>query len=79
MIRGLLHFLPNDGAPLMLKAEPDTRVLLFNGVLALLTGVLFGLAPALQALRVDLWNTLEGRGGHGERRRQRRAAAQGDW
>ena len=59
MIRGLLHFLPNDGAPLMLKADPDARVLLFNAALALLTGVLFGLAPAVQALRVDLWNTLK--------------------
>ena len=59
MIRGLLHFLPNDGGPLMLKADPDMRVLVFNAVLALLTGVLFGLAPALQAMRVDLWNTLK--------------------
>jgi predicted permease len=59
MIRGLLHFLPNDGAPLMLNPNPDTRVLIFNGALALLTGILFGLAPALQAMRVDLWNTLK--------------------
>ena len=59
IIRGLLHFLPNDGAPLMLQADPDSRVLAFNAALALLTGVLFGLAPALQAMRVDLWNTLK--------------------
>jgi predicted permease len=32
---------------------------LFNGALAVLTGILFGLAPALQSLRVDLWNTLK--------------------
>src|SRR6476646_12162845 len=43
----------------MLRAEPDLRILAFNGVLALLTGVLFGLAPALQSLKVDLWNTLK--------------------
>ena len=59
IIRGLVHFLPTDGAPLMLRTDPDLRILGFNAVLALLTGVLFGLAPALQALRVDLWNTLK--------------------
>jgi len=30
MIRGLLYFLPTDGAPLMLRAEPDLRILGFN-------------------------------------------------
>ena len=59
MIRGLLHFLPGDTSTLMLRAEPDLRILAFNGALALLTGVLFGLAPALQSLKVDLWNTLK--------------------
>ena len=59
MIRGLLHFLPGDASTLMLRAEPDLRILAFNGALALLTGVLFGLAPALQSLKVDLWNTLK--------------------
>jgi predicted permease len=59
IIRGLMAFLPNDGAPLMLRAEPDLRILGFNAALAVLTGLLFGLAPALQALRVDLWNTLK--------------------
>ena len=70
MIRGLLHFLPGDGATLMLRAEPDMRILAFNGALALGTGILFGLVPALQSLKVDLWNTLKdvvgtvsGRGG----------------
>jgi predicted permease len=59
MIRGLLYFLPTDGAPLMLRTDPDLRILAFNGTLAVLTGVLFGLAPAVQSLRVDLWNTLK--------------------
>ena len=59
MIRGLLHFLPGRRSTLMLRAEPDLRILAFNGALALLTGVLFGLAPALQSLKVDLWNTLK--------------------
>jgi predicted permease len=59
IIRSLLHFLPGDTSTLMLRAEPDLRILAFNGALALLTGVLFGLAPALQSLKVDLWNTLK--------------------
>ena len=59
IIRGLLHYLPSSSGTLMLRAQPDLRILAFNGVLALLTGVLFGLAPALQSLKVDLWNTLK--------------------
>jgi predicted permease len=59
MIRALLSFIPQDSAPMMLKAEPDARILAFNAGLAVLTGLLFGLAPAVQALRVDLWNTLK--------------------
>jgi predicted permease len=59
IIRGLLHFLPGSTSTLMLRAEPDLRILAFNGALALLTGALFGLAPALQSLKVDLWNTLK--------------------
>jgi predicted permease len=59
MIRGLLSFLPSDGAPLLLHATPDPRILGFNVVLALLTGIFFGLAPALQSMRFDLWTTLK--------------------
>src|SRR5258708_20365260 len=81
MIRGMLYFLPDDGAPLMLKTDPDVRILAFNAVLALLTGLLFGLAPALQAMRVDLWNTLKdvvtvGGGGGGVRLRKALVTAQ---
>ncbi len=59
VIRALLGFLPTSGSPLMLRAEPDLRILAFNAVLALFTALLFGLAPALQALRLDLWSTLK--------------------
>jgi predicted permease len=59
MIRGLLHFLPGGTSTLTLRAEPDLRILAFNASLALLTGILFGLAPALQSLQVNLWNTLK--------------------
>ena len=59
IIRALLSFLPTEGTPLLLHAEPDWRILSFNIGLAFLTGIIFGLAPALQATRIDLWNTLK--------------------
>ena len=59
MVRALLAFSPSNGAPLMLRAEPDLRILGFNAGLAILTGLLFGMAPALQSMRLDLWNTLK--------------------
>jgi predicted permease len=71
MIRALLQFLPPNDAPLTLSATPDTRILAFNAALAMATGLFFGLAPAVQSLRVDLWNGLKdvvgavsGGGGH---------------
>jgi predicted permease len=59
MIRALLQFLPDGDSPLMLRAEPDVRILAFNAALAVVTGLLFGLAPAVQSLRLDLWNALK--------------------
>jgi predicted permease len=43
----------------MLSADPDLRILGFNAGLAVSTGLLFGLAPAVQSLRLDLWNVLK--------------------
>jgi predicted permease len=43
----------------------ETRVLLFTGAVSILTGILFGLAPAFRGLRVDLTPILkEGSGGN---------------
>ena len=43
----------------------DTRVLLFTAAVSILTGILFGLAPAFRGLRVDLTPILkEGSGGN---------------
>lgn len=60
IIRGLLAFLPQTDAPVILTATPDARVLAFNAGLAVLTGLVFGVAPVAQCLAVDLWNTLKG-------------------
>jgi predicted permease len=59
MIRSLLAFLPTGDTPLMLSVNPDGRILAFNAALALITGLLFGMAPAIQSLRLDLWNALK--------------------
>jgi len=53
--------------PVGLEFRPDLRVLLFTAALAVLTGLVFGLVPALRATRPDLvsWLKSENRGfGH---------------
>ena len=55
----LLHALPSEGARQALSAEPDLRVGAFALGLTLLTGLVFGLVPALQATRPQLFPTLK--------------------
>ncbi|HLJ46277.1 MAG TPA: ABC transporter permease [Bryobacteraceae bacterium] len=54
----LLHFLPRSNITLVLDLRPDARALLFTSGLALATGVLFGLFPALHSTRGDLAGVL---------------------
>lgn len=49
----LLHFAPRD-IPRLAETKIDSGVFLFTFIAALLTGILFGLAPALQASRTDV-------------------------
>ncbi|HEX3742716.1 MAG TPA: ABC transporter permease [Bryobacteraceae bacterium] len=53
--RALLAFAAsNSGRPTAISADLDWRVLSFTIGAALLTGILFGLAPALGSMRMDL-------------------------
>ena len=58
-IRGLTWLLANGKENFTLHAELDWRVLSFTLLVALVTGVLFGLAPAIQATRVDVTPALK--------------------
>jgi predicted permease len=59
LTRGLLAFIPSDGQPLLVNAEPDLRILAFTFAITLVTGIVFGLLPALRASRPDPWTTLK--------------------
>src|SRR6516162_4150944 len=53
----LIALLPPTPLPIELNPQPDWRVLLFSFVVAIVSGVVFGLAPALQMAR---WNLTQG-------------------
>jgi predicted permease len=59
MTRALLALVPSDGQPLLINARPDLRILGFTFCLTLVTGIVFGLLPALRASRPDPWTTLK--------------------
>lgn len=59
LTRGLLSLIPTEGNPLLIQPQPDIRILAFTFGLTVLTGILFGLLPALKASRPDLWTTLK--------------------
>jgi len=62
-VRLLLGLLPQGATPLNLSSTPDFRILAFNITVSLLTGIVFGLAPALQSTRPDVANTLKEQAG----------------
>jgi predicted permease len=79
-IRTLLAMMPSGSTLVMLRAQPDLRILLFSVMVALATGLLFGLAPALQGTRLDVSSTLKDAaivsGGRSTRTRKILVAAQ---
>ena len=59
LTRGLLSLIPVEGQPLLIQASPDARILAFTLALTFLTGIVFGLLPAVRASRPDPWSTLK--------------------
>jgi predicted permease len=59
IVKMLLAFKPPIDFPLVIDVSIDWRVLLFSLLLSLLTGVIFGLAPTLQATRPSLLKSLK--------------------
>ena len=59
LTQGLLAFVPSDGRAILIHSAPDARILAFTLGLTFLTGVIFGLLPALRASRPDPWATLK--------------------
>ena len=70
----LISMLP-EGAPRIDQVHIDYRVLGFAISIAALTGIIFGLAPALQASKLDVSSSLKegGRSGEGHRRTSARS------
>ena len=56
----LLQLVSRGPSPVPLDVHPDARILFFTLAVSLLTGILFGLAPAFRAARVDLNTVLKG-------------------
>jgi predicted permease len=59
----LILFLPSSSTPLAITTSPDWRVLAFTCGVSVLTAIVFGLVPALQATRSDVAGTLKDNAG----------------
>ena len=55
----LLGFFVNPDVPQPISTAPDWRILAFTGAMTMLTGVLFGLAPAFQSSRPSVTPALK--------------------
>ena len=56
-------YLPSDSTGMNISNTPDLRILLFNFAVTVLTGVIFGLVPALQTTKPNLAGTLKDQAG----------------
>jgi predicted permease len=61
--RGLLAFFTHPDVTLTVTPWPDERILAFNVLVSVATGVLFGLAPAWQTTRADVTPVLKSESG----------------
>ncbi|HET9369793.1 MAG TPA: ADOP family duplicated permease, partial [Vicinamibacterales bacterium] len=57
--QAIMAFFGSLEAPILLDVAPNARVLSFTAAIAIATGVLFGLIPALKSTRIDLTPTLK--------------------
>ncbi len=68
LLRALTHWQPaHFEIPIQFLVEPDTSVYLFAALLALFTGLVFGLIPARQVWKTDPIETLKAAGSTGYR------------
>jgi predicted permease len=58
--KSLVKFLSTEGDAIQLDLSMDWRVLLFTGLIAVVTCVLFGLVPAFRSARAEPGDTLKG-------------------
>jgi len=70
-VRLLLRFVP-ENLPRLATVNVDGRVLAFTALASLLTGIIFGLVPALQAAQADVHKTLREGGRSGTSAPQQR-------
>ncbi len=61
-IRLLVIYMSSGRSPIALDLNPNLRILGFTAAVSIATGILFGLAPATRATRVDLWPALKNLG-----------------
>ena len=57
--RALVALMSNGGSPIVLDAGADIKVLLFTLVASVLTGVIFGLAPAFRVTHIELASAMK--------------------
>ena len=58
----IVKVIPEDSGGAGLKAQLDYRVLIFAAAISIITGILFGLAPALRATRSNIQTVLRDQG-----------------
>jgi predicted permease len=56
-------YLPSDSGGMNISSAPDLRILLFNLAVTVLTGIIFGLVPALQTTNPNIAGTLKDQAG----------------